>query len=68
MSDGRLVQHASLMDVGAISISVGTLFDHLPHASALLSCLWLGIQMYESQSGANFRRRVRNLFRKGDPS
>lgn len=66
MSDGRLVQHAAIMDVGAISISVGTLLDHLPHASALLSCLWLGIQMYESKTGAYLRRRLRDfLIRRG---
>lgn len=64
--DPRLVQHAGLMDVGAISISFGAFLDQLPRAAALLSCLWLGIQMYESKTGVALRHRVRNfLMRRG---
>lgn len=66
MSDGRLVQHAGLMDAGAAAVSLGVFLDHLPTLACLLSILWLCIQMYESKTGAIVRRRLREfLIRRG---
>tara|TARA_R110000822_G_scaffold102495_9_gene228909 strand:- start:485 stop:646 length:162 start_codon:yes stop_codon:yes gene_type:complete len=40
----------SAFDVGAVAISVGTLFEYLPAVASLLSVVWLLLRIWESDT------------------
>lgn len=38
------------IDTGAIGVMLASLFDFLPHATALLSFIWICIRLYETKT------------------
>jgi len=43
--------HAThVVDAGAVSLLLGTLFNILPHATALLTFIWVLIRLYETKT------------------
>jgi hypothetical protein len=40
----------SALDVGAVAISLGTLFEYLPAIASLLSVVWLLLRIWESDT------------------
>ena len=47
------------IDFAALGILLVTLMDMLPHATAVLSFIWVLIRLYETRTVQNWIRRIR---------
>ena len=65
MSDATNHPVAKAIDALAVGSIVGTIMGWLPTAATILSMIWFGIQIYESDSFGKFCIWVRRKFSRG---
>lgn len=55
-------QMRAFFDAGAAVAILGTLAQTLPPTAAAVAIVWYGIQMWQSETGKNWRTRWKKLF------
>lgn len=54
-------QHRPLIEAGAAALVAGSLTNALPATAAVFGICWYGVQIWQSETGKNWRMRWRRL-------